>query len=1327
MKKAALVSLFLFGVITLQAGNVPDLPEGKAWKSENKTVKAGKNISKPIVDGMAVICGNKRLDMLPNGKIRITSNGKLLGELYNYQALENLKTHKIDWKSHSRTYSKVKFEAGKFVWDLQYEIGEKHWDSAIQTLEIMDDGKLKISFTAIPPADRDWNLRKGSSSFWLVLPENQANGNEMKYNGKSYILDIKSTSILSDWKSEMFSYQLYSSSIEDNFIFQTSRKEASGTNIRGYASIHHFRLSLEFRGLKGTVYLDLSNSPKLKQSAHSRGGIDFKAVENLEMPEIGKNRILNNSFEQGIYGYRLKHINRDRQWGWTPFFVTDKEAFHGKYALELVARPLKDDIPRRLKYGVNITTAVVPAEAGTYTFSFYAKSSGNCEYLNFWIPNMMTGSVYAQFDRAGGGSFKLTNQWKRYSATFNIPWNAPVEIHFNTGSNSTENQKVWVDALQLEKSPVATVYQPKATEGRLLTSSPDNFISAACKINGKLAISSSMINQSGVAEITVKNFYGEELFRKNIPFIIDPKGNSEIPLPLDTLPGKGIFVIKAKYSFPGRAPSYEFHRYARMDFMAGKHRLKHIFSNNYSSPENGFNYLTLLERYRKLGIGSKWHHYSYDQEVWRSEEKYGITPFAAFMMSIIRDKNRKVCGFAIAEKWGNDLSSEDKNLLVRDYFLDSNGTITPEYLAKFQKAAKTVAQANPSVKVWILDGEVSAKLPYSWWSKEGTLDKFCEIYAELSKAFAAGVKEGNPNAKVCPFDPNNMRPEGGIAEIDRFLYHSNKIGAPKYDVIAIHPYRYSPEDPDLESDAKLLFKVMEKHGYGNIPVAWSEMMHWGPFNIPVWGTNSSNYVSLPYTWHGGLLSYDMGWTEKKSAAWYARAYLVALRHSDKVINATSGDMRNNFAMDVNMTPYAPQMVYNTLSNLLGDSCFKTDIRFAPYIRAYVFSDAENRPVAAVWSHFPKMDNGETNAFVVEIDFKDTLQGVYDMSNSPRRFTAGKFRFPVSSFPVFLRGKPGTADAMIDGLKNGKLLLGNGIAPLKISVFPSGRNTVEVKLKNYLSKPFEFTVDGHGSKKHTIAPNGNGKIDVIMKEPIYADKITPARGNFEIVDLSGGRYPCNFSFNSFIIGKISNEINDIKSVNWQDLPVITIPYKSGNTSTSGTFKAGWNQSGIALEVTVNDPEFVHVDYSDISKRWKNDCLQFFFDTVADGRSKPASGLDDNDYSYALFPAKNGNAPFIWRYHVVDGQLGLGANAPGPNTIAQDIPCGFSSSNGKLVYRCFIPAKYLLPLVLKKGSVFGFGLYGSNSDKPGIDSGGITTSEDGTSASMKPAMWPIAILE
>ena len=95
--------------------------------------------------------------------------------------------------------------------------------------------------------------------------------------------------------------------------------------------------------------------------------------------------------------------------------------------------------------------------------------------------------------------------------------------------------------------------------------------------------------------------------------------------------------------------------------------------------------------------------------------------------------------------------------------------------------------------------------------------------------------------------------------------------------------------------------------------------------------------------------------------------------------------------------------------------------------------------------------------------------------------------------------------------------------------------------------------------------------------------------------------------------------------------------------------------------------------------------------------------------------------------MEQQLGLATQAPPDNTVAPDIPSSFSNENGILTYRVFFPAKYLLPISLRKGWVFGFGLYAADSNQKNKVEGGLTTSSDNGGCYNKPHLWPAVILE
>ena len=160
--------------------------------------------------------------------------------------------------------------------------------------------------------------------------------------------------------------------------------------------------------------------------------------------------------------------------------------------------------------------------------------------------------------------------------------------------------------------------------------------------------------------------------------------------------------------------------------------------------------------------------------------------------------------------------------------------------------------------------------------------------------------------------------------------------------------------------------------------------------------------------------------------------------------------------------------------------------------------------------------------------------------------------------------------------------------------------------------------------------------------------------------------------------------------------------------------------------IRDAKFVHVEYPIPTDRWKNDCLQIYFDTFANARQRSFKGYDEDDYDYAIFPNSKGDSAQVFRYRTVDTQLGLATQAPPDRTFAPDIPCRFSSKNGVLTYRVFFPAKYLLPIKLQKGWVFGFGLYAANSDQRENVVGALTLAADGSGCFNRPHTWPVAVL-
>jgi hypothetical protein len=559
-------------------------------------------------------------------------------------------------------------------------------------------------------------------------------------------------------------------------------------------------------------------------------------------------------------------------------------------------------------------------------------------------------------------------------------------------------------------------------------------------------------------------------------------------------------------------------------------------------------------------------------------------------------------------------------------------------------------------------------------------------------------------------------------------------------MIGIHPYRKSPESPDLDSDIKLLLDVIGEKGYDKTPVFFPEGMHYGPYNIPQWGIESARWLP-PAAWYAGPLSYDMGWTEKISAAWRARSWIIALKYQNRVKAFTSSSDINNFDMDMYLTPFASQKMSNTLGHILGYACFRKDIRFAPYIRCYIFEDERKRPVATVWCHHPQLDAGIMKAPTASVNFHGKPVKIYDLmgnERTPVRKNNGNILFPVSSFPVFFRGQPGSLSGFVKAFENATLVSGVGISPLIITGKPITTDRLAVNVKNIISKPFNGTIKigDEDPSPLRVGASETTKVTTGMPQELQADKITDKY--LPILIKSGNsRFNTDISFRGFVCEKLRQTIKiDGNIEDWKNIPKIKLNnrWKRKDVKTvtdldfSGWFKVAWNQKGIYICVKITDDKFVHKEFEKTGSRWNNDSLQIYFDTACDARSKQQLGYDRNDYDYAVFPDSNARSSIVYRYLSPDPQITLGTQTPPDKTIAEDIPSAFKRTKDGYVYEVFFPAKYLLPIRLEKGRVSGFSIFVNDRDNPDAKNrkSALTLAPEGSGCYNKPHLWPTMLL-
>ena len=1339
MKNLILLPLLLVSFFCGAAVKRP-LPSGKA---ELKRAESSAPIQEfiPAIEGQSISSGGKTLEINPNGQLILNANGETLARFFYFFTGRNRRTGQGQWiesgsaNAYPALKSVLRRENNTFLYEGVMKLDGQEWKQYRQKLTLLPDGLLRFDCEWFPSPDPENELR--GHSFWITIPRTGMNGSTLDLSGRSVIVTPEMNNhILGSLRETTPVLTVFKNNAEKEFRISGERKkELGGLNV--FCFKDHVRISVQelpkTRRLR--FYLDLRRGTAKKESPDILAGIHFKRIENLEMPDRSSRNLLRNpSFEQGFHEYFLFFYGYDPipdKWKRAPFEIDTKEAFDGEKSLKIhiLNDPEKDF--RSLRKAANLSASPVILEAGIYTCSFYAKSDTPDAYLNLWASRFRSGSVYGSL-RNAMCTVRPGKVWKRYSFTFEVNLPKPVILNMNAVAPSKQGS-VHIDAIQIERGEKRTEFTCKVVQGELLSSAPDHFISAKSPIQAKLRLH-TMPDAQGKATVSVKDFFKDELYRQTFLFHADKKGIAELSLPFDGKLGKGIFMIRTDYELSDGRSCYDQHRLTVADFLENKHPLKRLFAKQYGGTDlDQPDFLRLADRLRKVGIGSETHS-GRNEKIYRDAYRsFGIEPIDGTVYNSLYANGRKKVGFAILkQKPFRDYPQmkDSANILIRDFYLDAKGKITPEYLKRLRQVVASYVSAHPWIPVWGFGYEVFAGFPVSWWSKKNDPEEAAAKFALILKAFAEGVREANPSAKIYQDQPCNMSPESGIAETDRLLAACGKLGL-KFDMIGFHPYRFSPENPDLDADTQTVFKMMKKHGYSDsTPLYWGEMMHWGPYNIPQWGTCSSSWRGTPVTWPAHCtLSYDMGWTEKLSAAWRARAWLVALKYAERVLCAQSGNT-NNFALDYLYTPRASQMVSNTLGNILGDAQFRKDIRFAPYIRAYVFEDAKKRPVAAVWCHKESVDDGSTDAPVAEADFGTILESVIDLMNQERRFSSGKIRFPVMSAPLFLRGKPGTLAPMTAALEQAFVISGEGISPLQISANPVAPDRVKIRLKNFLSTDFRGKLDHLHLK---IPGSKNSEIELPLPRSLSADRIVQEEICPVIVSERGTQYRYDLSFRGTLLHSVPED-SSLENIDWSRVPAIPLEnyYRNRNDSAfHAVCRTAWNRQGLYFEISVTDPVFVHQEFPGTANRWDNDSLQIYFDPLADARSREVRGYDDNDYEYAVYPNAAGNSSIVWRVRTADQQLGLGIYAPKENTVATDIPSSFIRTRNGYRYRIFFPAKYLLPADLSAGKALGIGIMVNNVNDSTLPlykrrRSALSNTTGGMDCHQKPHLWPVYLL-
>ncbi|MFA6567470.1 MAG: carbohydrate binding domain-containing protein, partial [Victivallales bacterium] len=1191
-KTVMLLTICCTAAITSSAQIFSDPPFVQA-KSDGKEI-----VTKTEIVGREIIRGNKKLAVQPGGELLLMSAGLEQCRIYLYVATEdggrsNKNSSGVIPCKASKSVVGIdesSFDAEKMEFNIRGNFplikgqvtSRSEMDGGfVEKIKLLDDGKILIEIDITASEEHVSKLKQAGIFFRLnkALYENE------KIVSSSGTDKEKEIQVLQKNQTADFPGMFEYVPGDDAKGFEVKVEGEGQFCIHESCPVGDTRFNLNHNLLKNggkislrlTLDMGTGRMVKNKNSDNVCAGIDFKSIDDLELPynRLGKNLLKNPSFEQGVM-YCLTHKSGADKFEGTDDVTADSNQFlFGKHSLKY-----------KLGNGpVNniVNVSPTPVTAGTYTFSLYAKGSESAKQTI----GVMIRSNLVWSENYASKTFALNKEWQRYSIMFKLTAPTILALYLMPQHGDNTSGDIWVDGMQLEKGDTATEFSAPPVEGALLTANEENFFNINDPINASLRIYSSAPEQSGKVKVTVKNFFSETVFEKSFPFSTAKDGLCVIPLDFNGKFPQGIYIVKAEYAMADVLVCRDFFRFAIMSYVMKQTGLKTLFADAYqphSIRRDVYPGLeTYLKRSRKLGVFGDTSAGNISEAMFHLYQKYGMEAVDTLVPKVFIRKN--ILTYKLVDSSGKEL--------LDDFRLEAGGKLTEDYLKRFENVIAETVRKSQWITRWEFSGESDAGLPE-------LAIKDPESWARLQIAFYRAVKSVNPNLQVGNDQPANIEPTGGISFIKNGLLQLN--GRIKFDFLGAHPY-ITDGPYALDSNIEELSAMAEKCGYtADTPLLFNEGLSFGVYNIPQFTVRITPSWSSP-NWHQGALSYDMGWTEKLSAAWFARSYLVLMKHNGRVISQSSGagEYRNNYDLDSRLTPRAYQKIPNTLNNILGNAKFIKDVSFAPKTRCLIFEDGQDkRPIAAVWSEYGDGDYGSKESPWATAEFDKKQLEIYDLMGAKRTFKGEvkeQVKFPVSPFPFFIKGAAGSRVSFCEAMANARLQ-GASELPLELSEKVLTADRVELTVVNKISRRVNGTLTS-GTTREELALNQFEKTKILLALPekLHDDKIIKSTVPVSLseTEKGGASVSTEFSFDGFVCRKtavpktIDGHIED-----WADIPAIQVknrhigkPAEASGVEENdfdGYFKTAWDNDSLYLLVVIKDRMFVHDEYAKTESRW-----------------------------------------------------------------------------------------------------------------------------------------------
>lgn len=1078
----------------------------------------------------------------------------------------------------------------------------------------------------------------------------------------------------------------------------------------------------------GKIILDFGECAVAKNARALSGTIDFWECDATDVPLAAtRNLIPNPSFEQGLRYWRVRGEGNDLDIDQLPAFEIVKGGIFGDNAAVL-RKHSQYLFPLSLK----------PDKK--YVLSLYAKAIDKNANLRVPVQNAGTGGNYPGKWGFGDFSnkecqFKLSSEWKRFSRV--IKGDAAGARILLQGKN------VMLDGLQLEESESGepTDFVAPALEGNFLTSgAPLNDVSFGEPINARLEIIGKS-GETGNVKISIKNIFYENLFEKDFSVKLDKSGKATLNIPLDEKKlGCGVFVVRADYALAGQPAYTDYYRFSVMKKLSNTHPTKDIFGTGFGFTQHA-DRDAAARKFMEWGFGSTtWYKPIRSPKMQQELEKTkGVTALFKkyktsnniIAVSAVTDEMVKLGGL---REWKKNLSS-DKNQRLQ---------IT-EQMEKIieENAYQLVKNTPPEVMECVAFGNEEESLT------AGIYDE----YAKAQLAVYRGAKRANPNVKVAPtHGTSGYSKSRGRDAIDGYLQAAKKRGI-YYDAVGVHPYWNYDYDPNWDFDENITYlrSRLRHYGYPDTTTMYmSECGNMCDAEIPQWGTYwYDNYK-------GGKASYDFGNQEIFQACLYARNYIAALKFYPQLRSVNVWTPQPY--IDYNFAPLLLCKTVNTLGNLYPDVEFVDDIRPSAKIRGYSFKlkDGSGKGIAAIWSSDLSVVKGQRACPKIRVKFGQPVE-FFDFDGNPRsaRVDADGFTLiPITFAPLSI--KASDVKKLTQALQNAEVE--DSSNDIQVLFQPTVSGGVNAAVSNFTGRKLGGKIlIGKNEYPYSIA--GKSTENILLADSSQGTdfcKLYKWADNFRIIPDKGEKIEGVWDMQYFYIPRVEG------TPHWDKIPSLPMnnkmlrkPIKSGSDSpddVSGTYKLAWDSQNLYLRVEIKDNQFVT-----FPDEWKNPAskkalyifdgaINVYFDCAADARSKVTSArasgtgqnasegqYDTNDYVYHFAPTADGSdgAGSVWRWLEVDQQLADGVNMPKKEEASEKIKCDFKRTSDGYIYTITFANRYIEPILLKEGSIAGFGICLHDRDKN--SNGAVVyksisnSSKNGVHTDSNPHLYPLMILK